>query len=161
MLIRHLDVGIVASDLGHDARPQPAGEGQHVGFVHQCQVLSASLGPFERVGHHPAHTESRVLAYLGGDFVGRSDADGAAGAGVGPFGSLAHHHEVDVGVAGQRAVHSRIQPARPQVDVMVQLETQAQQQPSLQHTAGHRRVTDGPEQDRVMRAQLVDDRVRQ
>ena len=44
---------------------------------------------------------------------------------------------------------------------MIQLEAQAQQQASLQHAAGHRRIADRAEQDRVVLAQFGDHRVRQ
>ena len=136
VLICHLHIGVVLSDLGHDARPQLPGEGQHVGLVHQRQMLATPPSALERVGHHTTHPEGGVQAYLGGYFVGRSDANRTTGTGVGTFGPLAHHHEIDVGISGERTAHSRIQPGGPQVDVVIQLETQAQQQTSLQHTAG-------------------------
>jgi hypothetical protein len=43
---------------------------------------------------------------------------------------------------------------------MVELKAQAQQQASLQHPAGHRRVADRPEQDGVVLAQFGKHRFR-
>ena len=124
-------------------------------------MLATLPGTLERVCHHSAHTERGVEADLGGYFMGRSDADRATGTGVGTFGPLAHHHEIDVGVSGERTAHARIQPRRPQVDVVVQLEAQPQQQTSLQHATGHRRITDRAKQDGVMLPQFGKHRVRQ
>jgi hypothetical protein len=44
---------------------------------------------------------------------------------------------------------------------VVQLEPQSQQQPPLQHTARHGRITDGAQQDGVVRPDLLEHRVRQ
>ena len=63
--------------------------------------------------------------------------------------------------AGQRAGHAGVQPGRPQVHVVVELEPQPQQQAALEDARRHRRVADRAEQDRVVLAQLVEHRVRQ
>ncbi len=161
VLVGHLDVRVAFADLVDGPQPQSPGEGQHVGFVHQCQMLATPSSPLERVGNHTPHTERGVHADFGGHLVGRADANRPAVAGVGSLGALAHHHEVDARIAGQRAGHPRIQPGRTQVDVVIQLEAQSQQQTALQDAAWHRRVTDRPEQDRVVVAQLGHHRVRQ
>ncbi len=90
-------------------------------------MLAALLGARERVFHHPADPERGVGADLGRHFVRGADADRAAGSGVGTFGALADHHEVDVcaGLDPQRAGHARVQPTRPQIDVVVELKSQA------------------------------------
>ncbi len=143
-------------------RPQPPGVGQHVGLVHQRQVLArAPLGAVERVPHHPLHAEGGVRADLGGDLLRGVLAQQAAGADVRALGALAHHHHVDLGLAGQRAAHARVEPGRAQVHVVVELEAQPQQQPALQDAAGHRRVADRAEQDRVVLAQLGEHRLGQ
>ena len=80
------------------------------------------------------------------------DADRAAGSGVRALGALADDHEVDIGIARQRTLDPGIQPGRTQVDVVVEREPDTQQQTAFQHTAGHRRVADGAEQDRVVAA---------
>src|SRR5437588_3732218 len=60
VLVSDLDVGVVLPYLGHDSRPELAGERQHVGLVHQRQVLATALGALECVGHNAAHTEGGV-----------------------------------------------------------------------------------------------------
>jgi len=137
VLICHLDVRVFFADFLHNPRPQLPGERQHVVLVDQRQVLATPLGALESVDHHSTYTERGIDADLGGYLVGRSDADRATVTGVGPFGPLAHHHEVDAGVSRERTAHPRIESARSQVDVMIQLKAQAQQQTSLQHAAGH------------------------
>ena len=122
-------------------------------------MLAPLPGPPERVVHHPPHPEGGVQADLGGHLVRGAHPDRAARAGVGPFGALPHHDEVDVGISGQRACHTRIQPGRPQIDVVVEFEANSQQQATFQHATGHRRVTDRAQQDRIVRTQLVENRI--
>ena len=55
--------------------------------------------------------------------------------------------------------HTRIQPGRPQIDVVVEFEPNPQQQAAFQHAAGHRRIADRAEQDRVVRTELVENRI--
>ena len=43
--------------------------------------------------------------------------------------------------------------------MVVELEPHAQQQPALEHAAGHRRIADGAQQDCVVGAQFVDQAV--
>ena len=62
----------------------------------------------ELKAHDALHPERGVEADLGGDLVGRADPDRTAGARVGTFRALADHHEVDVGIARQGAVDTRI-----------------------------------------------------
>ena len=64
------------------------------------------------------------------------------------------------GLPASGLLDAGIQPAGPQVDVVVEREPDAQQQAAFEHTAGHRRVADGAEQDRVVAAQFVDARRR-
>jgi len=105
VLISDLDVWIFRADLRDDPRPQRPGEHQNIVLVHKRQVLTTLPGPLERVFHYSAHTERGIDADLGGDLVGRSDADRATVTGVRALGPLAHHHEVDVGVSRERTVH--------------------------------------------------------
>jgi len=158
VLVADLNVGELGADLGHGARPQPARERQHVGLVHQRQMLAPLLSPGECVTDDAAHTEGGVQAHLGGDLVGCADPDGAPGSRVGALGALTDDDEIDLGVARQWAAHPLVEPARAQVDVVVELETDLQQQATLQHPAGHRGVADRAEQDRVVAAQLVEHR---
>ncbi len=154
VLVGHLDVGVFLPHLGHHPRPQVAGEGQHVGLVHQSQVFAALGGAGEGVAHHPLHPVGGIEADLGGHLVVGAGADRAAGAGVGAFGAFPDDDEVDLREAGQRAGYTPIEPGGPQVDVVVQGEADFQQQTAFQQPAGHRRVADGAEQDGVIPAQF-------
>ena len=51
--------------------------------------------------------------------------------------------------------HPRVEPDRAQVDVLVELEPEPEQQPALEHAAGHGRVADRAEQDRVLGPDLL------
>ena len=115
----------------------------------------------ERVAYHPLDAERGVDADLGGDLVLGVLAQQPAVAGVGPLGALAHDHHVDLVRAGQRPAHAGVEPGRAEVDVVVELEPQAQQQPPLEDAAWHRRVADRAEQDGVVLAQLAEHRLRQ
>ena len=137
---------------------------EHVGLVHQRQRAGAAARrPPEGVPHDPLHAVRRVEADLGGDLVRRALAHDAAVADVRALGALADHDEVDVaGLSSPSGDgHAGVEPGGAQVDVVVEGEPQPEQQPALEHAAGHRRVADGAEQDRVVAAQLVEHAVRQ
>ena len=152
VLIGHLDIRVLGTDLGHHARPQTAREGQHVGLVDQCQVFAPLARQSERIPHHPVDAERGVEADLRGHLVRGSGADHAAISGVGTLGTLAHDDEIDSRCAGERTGHAVVKPARAQVHVMVEFKAGLEQQTALEHTAGHRRVTNSAEQDCVMPA---------
>ena len=92
----------------------------------------------------------------------RSDA---AVADVRTLGALADDDEVDAvrgdPLDGQRALHPGVELGRAQVDVLLQGEAQRQQHAALEDAARHGRVADRAEQDRVVAAQLLEDRVGQ
>ena len=87
----------------------------------------------------------------------------AAHAAVQPLGVLADDDEVDVvrALVLQRAVDAGVELHRAQVDVLVELEAQAQEQALLEDAGLHVRVADGAEVDGVEAAQLLEHRVRQ
>ena len=87
-------------------------------------MFAALLGTREGVFHDAADPERGVGADLGGHFVRSADADRAAGPGVRALGALADHDEVDLRVTGQWAAHAGVEPAWPQVDVVVELKSQ-------------------------------------
>ena len=137
---------------------------QHVVLVHEGEQLARPrLRAGERVADDPLDAVPRVEALLGRDLVRRAVAQDAAGADVRPLGALADDDHVDVAGLdpGERGGDAGKQPDRAQVDVVVELEPQPQQQAALEDAAGHRRVADRAEQDRVVPAQLVEHRVRQ
>jgi hypothetical protein len=90
-------------------------------------MFATLLSPPEGVFYDAADAERRVDADLGGHFMCGADADRAASPGVRTFRALADHHEIDIGAGldPQWAADARIQPARSQVDMVVQLESQA------------------------------------
>ncbi len=155
MLVGHGDVRVLQRDLFDHARPQRTGVGEHVGLVHQRQVLAWPRGGAgERIAHHPLHAERGVDADLGRDLVRGVLAQQAAVTRVRALGALAHHDHVDLTGIGHRALHTRVQPGRPQVHVVVKLETQPQEQAALQDPAGHGRIAHRAEQDRVVLAEF-------
>jgi hypothetical protein len=100
-------------------------------------MFATLLSAIERVCHDTANTERGVDADLGSHLVGSADPDRSTGSGVGALGALTDNHEIDLGVAPQWALHARIEPPGPQVDVVVQREAQPQQQTTFEHATGH------------------------
>src|SRR5690606_33467210 len=96
--------------------------------------------------------EGGVDAHLVRDLVRGADPDRAAVADVGALGALAHDDEVDLARLGERGRDAREELRGAQVDVVVELEAQAQQEAALEDTARDVRVADGAEQDRVVLA---------
>ena len=137
---------------------------EHVVLVHQRQLVTRSLvAALERVADDALDAERGVQALLGRHLVRRAPAQDAAGAGVRTLGPFAHHDHVDVGrgLAGQRRLDTGVEPNRPQVDVVVELEPQPQQQTTLEDAARHGGVAHRAEQDRVVPADLLEHRVGQ
>ena len=60
---------------------------------------------------------------------------------------------------GQGRGDPGVEPDRAQVDVVVELEAQSQEKAALEHAAGHARVADRAEQDRVVPLDLLEHRV--
>jgi hypothetical protein len=162
VLVGHGDLGELRRHLLDGARPQRPGVGQHVGLVDQRQVLARPADrPLEGVADDPLDTEGGVQADLGGHLVRGVAAQHPAGARVGPLGALPDAEHVDVTGLGERAADAVVEPRRPQVHVVVELEAQLEQQPALEDAAGHGGVADRAEQDRVVPAELVEHRVGQ
>ncbi len=136
------------------ALPQAAGVDEHVGLVHEGELLAALLGEVERVPHEPLDAERGVDAHLVRDLGGSADPDASAVADVRTLGALPHDDEVDRAGVAQRARDAREQLRRPQVHVVVEREPQLEQQPALDDAARELRVArvaaDGPEQDRLV-----------
>ena len=148
--------GIVGSDDVERALPQVAGEREHVGLVHQGEVLAAAAarGELERVADAPLDTEPGVHRALGGHLVRRALAQHTALADVRTLGVLADHDEVVRSLSpGART------DERSLVDVQVELEAHLQQQATLDHARRNAGRADGAEQDGVEPAQLVQRRV--
>jgi hypothetical protein len=120
--------------------------------VNQRQFLAGpGLRAAEGVADHPLDAVGSVQADLGGHLVRGAGTHRATVADVRALGALADDHEVDVLLA-QRRDHARIELGRAQVHVVVEGETQLEQQAAFQHARGHAGVADGAEQDRVVPA---------
>ena len=112
----------------------------------------------ERVAHDPLDPVPGVDRFLHGDLELGALAVEAAGARVEPLRVLADHDEVHIvlGVARHERLDARIPHDRPQVHPLVQPEPRLQQQVALEDARLHPRVADGPEEDRVERAELFE-----
>ena len=108
VVVRGRDVGVLGGDLVERALPQVAGEGEHVGLVHEREVAPAARllsGQLEREADAALDAHPRVDRALRGDLVRRALAQEPALAGVDALGVLADDDEVD-------AALSRLGPAR-------------------------------------------------
>ena len=142
-------------------------EGQHVGLGDQRQPFALGVVALLCVFKGPADTAlaafSRVHGCLRGDFVRRVLLQEPAHAAVQVFGVLADDDEVDVfrAFARQRRLDTRVQLDRAEVDVLIQLESQFQQQAFLQDARRDIGMPDGAQVDRVELLQFVDGACRQ
>ena len=166
MSVVALDVGIVGgADLVEGAFPKVEGEGQHIGLAAQRQgiVLVAPLSVFEGVAQAALDALAGIDRLLGRDLVGRTLFQEAASPGVDALGIFAHYHEVDVlwPLVGERRRYVGIELDRAQVDVLVQLETQPEQNTLFEDTGLDVGVPDRAEVYRVEGAEIVCRRIGQ
>ena len=132
MVVARGDLRVLLGDDVERALPEVAREGQHVLLVHQREVLALGAGgPVERVADAALHPEPRVDRPLRRDLVGSALAQEPALTGVGALGVLPDHLEVGL----------RREPEGTQVDVLVQVEAHAEQDPPL-HQARRGRHAD-------------------
>ena len=152
MVVRGVDVRELDRDLVERALPEVAGEREHVGLVHERDVLArVAPGELEREAHAALDTHAGVHRSLRGHLVGCALAEEAALTRVHTLGVLADHGEVDVGMprVGRGG-------EGPQVHVQVELEPEPQQDPTLDDPAALAgRRTDGSEHHRVELADLL------
>ena len=145
---------VLSSDLVEGPLPQVTGEREHVGLVHQGQVVAGPpLGQVVCEAHAPLGAEARVDGALRRHLQGSAAAEEAPLTRVGPLGVLPGDDEVERAPAGSREARER-----PQVDVEVELEAHPKEQPPLQrarrHVATAHRRSDGAEEDGVQAPQL-------
>ena len=149
-----LDLGEFSRDFGEVAVVEATGVGEHVGLVHEGDLLAAGGGQLEGVAHQALHTVCGVEGDFGGDFVRGALANHAAVADVGAFGAFTHDHEVDVAGVGQRRYRAGVQAGGAQVDVVVEGEAQLQEHFAFDEAGGNlaaaRVGTDGTEENRVV-----------
>src|SRR5947209_7554649 len=142
---------MAGAHLVEGAVPEVAGEGEDVGLVdHREMAPGTGGGRLEGEPHAALDAHAGVHRALGGHLVDGPLAQGAALAGVDPFGVLTHHHEVAVG-GGEGA----------QVHVEVELEAELEQQAPLEHAGRDVGRPDGAQQDGVEAAELVENGIGQ
>ena len=119
-----VDLRVLGGDLVERAVPQATGERQHVGLVHQREVLAlAAGGELERVADAALDAHPCVDRTLRGDLERRAGAQHATLPDVRALGVLADHDElVWFGATGRGAGE------RALVDVEVECEAHLQQQ---------------------------------
>ncbi len=152
------------------------GEGQDVGLGHQGDlpgeaaaalgrgeaaeraVRRAAAGQLEGVAERPLDAGAGVHRRLDRDLLRRPLPQEPAGADVEVLVVLADDDHVDVvgPLAADRALDPREQADGAEVDVLVEVEPEAQQDPFLQDARGHPGMADGTQQDGVDVAQLAD-----
>src|SRR5690606_35019216 len=137
-----------------DALPQTARVHEHIGLVDPRELLAAAGGrQLERVPHHAFDAERGVHGDLGRDFVRGVSAQAPPVPGVRPLRALAYNYEIDVTGVGQSRCHPRIERARANVCVVLEVEAELQQEAAFDVRTPEPRVTgyaaDGPEEARV------------
>ena len=143
------DLRVFLGHLVDDALPHIASVDQHVLLMHQGDMLPALHGELERVTHHAFDAIGGIDGNLGGHLVRGVATDRTAGTAVQAFGAFAHDHEVNVTGVGERRGDALVQLGRTQVDVLVQIETQLEQQAAFQNAGLDARIADGTQQDGV------------
>ena len=128
--------------------------GEHVGLVHEGDLLAAGGCQLEGVADQALHSVCGVEGDLGGDFVRGALANHSAVADVGAFGALTHDDEVDVAGVGERGHCAGVQAGGAQVDVVVKGEAQLQEHFAFdeagRNLAAARVCTDSAEEDGVV-----------
>ena len=83
--------------------------------------------------------------------------ENAPGSGIQPFGALSDHHEVDLtGLdVGQRAYGPRPQTGRSEIHILVEIESQLQQQSTFENARRNRRIAYRSQQDRIVLVEFL------
>ena len=133
------------------AFPQVERIRQHVGLAAECEVLAlvALARVLKGVAQAALDTAPGVHTFLDGDLVRRALEHKPAGTGVQPLVVFAHDNKIDVlgFFALQRAEPFVEQLDRAKVDVLLELEAQAQQDALLEDARLDVGMPDRPEQD--------------
>ena len=149
-----LNLGEFSRDFGEVAVVEATCVGEHVGLVHEGDLLAAGGCQLEGVAYQALHTVCGVEGDFGGDFVGGALANHAAVADVGAFGTFTHNDEVNVAGVGKRGNCAGVQAGGAQVDVVVEGEAQLQEHFAFDEAGGNlaaaRVGTDSAKEDRVV-----------
>ena len=167
MVIVGLHIGIVGGDFLECPPPKVVPVGENIGFGDEGQHFSLGVIATLRVLKRPTNTPFTTLAAVEGGLARhlvRSPLfEKSADAAVQVFGILADHHEIDIlgPLSRQRGLDPGQQFDRPEVDVLVEPETQIEQKPFFQNARGDVGMSHRAEIDGVKRAEFVDRPVRQ
>ena len=142
--MRGFDLRIFAAYLFEHALPEIVPKRQRVRLVAHAHALAARASRvFKGIADNALDALPRVDILLRGDLVGSSLLEESAYPDIGALGVFAEDNEVDVFF---RAVFERReaaikQDARPNVDVEIQLESQAQENIGGVHICRHPRIS--------------------
>ena len=126
------DLRVFAAHFLDNTAPQATGEDQNIVLVNQGEVVSRTgCCLFECVAHQALHAKGRVDGDLLCDLVNRALAQGSTVSGVETFSALAHDDEINVTGIGQRGRNARVVVRGAQVDIVVQRETELEEQAAL------------------------------
>ena len=160
MVVVRLDVGVLPGDLLEYPPPEVVGVREHVGLGDEGQVLSAAslASQLEGVAHAALRAVPRREHDLSGHLVRGVLVGEAAGSHVKVFGVLPDDDEVDLigALVLQGAVDPLVEDDGTQVDVLVEGESQLEEQPLLQDPGSDVGVSHRAEVDAVERSQLVE-----
>ena len=157
MVVRSCNLRKVFGNLVEGALPQIAGKREHVGFVHQCQVLArARGGKFECVTHATLYAARSVHTSLRCNFVRCPLTQHAAFACVRTFCVFANYYKLV-----WRGVAWCSSRERALIDIQVQFKTHLQQQPAFDNTWRHIGGADCAQQNRIKLAKLIERCIRQ
>ena len=153
--------GILLGHVLEGPPPEVVAVGQDVGLGHERELLLlvALAGELEGPADAALAALAGVDGRLRGDLVGRALLQPAADAGVHVFGVLADDDEIDVArpLAGQRGLDAGEELDGPEIDVLVEAETQGQEQALFQHAGGDVGMAHGAQEDGLEGGQFVDD----
>src|SRR5439155_15605858 len=159
-----LDVGVVGlADLVEGAPPGVVDEGENVRLGDEVELFHVVTlaGEVKGVADRALGAEAGRHVDLRRGLVRRPLVLEAAHAAVQPLSVLAHDDEIDVrrALVLERAVDARIELDGAQVDVLVELEAQAEEDALLEDARFDVGVADGAEIDGIEAAQLLEDGV--
>src|SRR5699024_11316811 len=103
VVVVDLDLWEFLGDIFYGALPQVTSVDQHVGLVHQGQLLAATLGAVEAIAYHALYAVAGVLTDLRRYLVLCTLAQGTAVAGIQACGAFANHAEVMLARPGARS----------------------------------------------------------
>src|SRR5699024_6861047 len=126
VVVVDFDVWKFRCDLINGALPQVTSVDQHVGLVHQGQLLTAVLRAVESITHNALNTVTGVLRNLRGHLMLSALAQGAAVAGVQALGAFADNDEVNLTWISQRRYRGWVQLRWAQVNMVVESKAQLQ-----------------------------------